>query len=56
LQDIKIEAWAVLRNIIAHDYLDIRWNSIKSFIGASQPLLEDIHRKVKEILLQGENK
>ena len=52
----KIEAWAVLRNIVAHEYLDIRWNSIKIFLNTSLPLLEDIHRKVKEILLQGEKK
>ncbi|MBI3399223.1 MAG: DUF86 domain-containing protein [Deltaproteobacteria bacterium] len=52
----KIETWGVLRNIVAHEYLDIRWNSIKTFIGTSRPFLEDIHHKVKEILLHGEGK
>lgn len=24
----KIESWAILRNIVTHEYLDIKWNSI----------------------------
>lgn len=48
----KIESWAILRNIVTHEYLDIKWNSIKAFLKESKPLLEQIHSKIKEILLQ----
>jgi uncharacterized protein YutE (UPF0331/DUF86 family) len=47
----SIENWAILRNIVTHDYLDIKWNSIKAFLKESKPLLEQIHSKIKEILL-----
>mgnify|MGYP001618036664 FL=1 len=28
----KLAGWVKLRNVITHEYLDIRWDSIKSFI------------------------
>lgn len=37
----KISAWAKLRNVLAHEYLDIRWESIKSFLKNVEPLAED---------------
>lgn len=48
-----IENWAILRNIVTHEYLDIKWNSIKAFLNDSKPFLDQIHHKVKEILLSG---
>lgn len=39
-----------LRNIIAHEYLDIRWDSIKKFIEQTQPLYLALLEKVKEYL------
>ncbi|MBI3599414.1 MAG: DUF86 domain-containing protein [Nitrospinae bacterium] len=49
----SIENWAILRNIVTHEYLDIKWNSIKAFMKESKPLLEQIYEKIKEILLLG---
>lgn len=35
-----LSRWVRLRNIISHEYLDIRWASIKRFISESRPLFE----------------
>lgn len=34
----KLKEWVGLRNIISHEYLDIRWSSIKRFISETGPL------------------
>jgi uncharacterized protein YutE (UPF0331/DUF86 family) len=34
----KLSKWAGLRNIVAHEYLDIRWRNIKEFINESEPV------------------
>jgi len=47
----RLEKLAILRNIVAHEYLDLRWNSIKEFLAEGRPLLDEVYRKVKEILL-----
>lgn len=39
-----------LRNIISHEYLDIRWSSIKRFITETQPLFESFCKTVKNYL------
>ena len=39
-----------LRNIIAHRYLDIRWNSIRRFIKETEPLYKTFLEEVKEYL------
>ena len=36
----KISKWVRLRNIISHEYLDIRWSSIKKFITETKSLFE----------------
>lgn len=46
----KISRWVSLRNIIAHEYLDIRWASIKRFIQETEPLYKNFLEKVKEYL------
>ena len=46
-----ISQWAVLRNILAHEYLDIRWNTIKKFIQTSEPIYKAFITKV-ELMLQ----
>lgn len=48
-----IENWAILRNIVTHEYLDIKWNYIKAFLTDSKQFLDQIHHKIKEILLSG---
>lgn len=45
-----ISQWAVLRNILAHEYLDIRWNTIKNFIQTSEPIYKTFINKVEFML------
>lgn len=40
----------ILRNIVAHEYLDIRWASIKRFLEEAGPLYKNFSEKVKEYL------
>jgi uncharacterized protein YutE (UPF0331/DUF86 family) len=42
--------WVRFRNIIAHEYLDIRWASIKKFIQEAEPLFTSFTKEVKEYL------
>ena len=42
--------WVRFRNIIAHEYLDIRWASIKRFIEEAEPLYKNFLWDVKEYL------
>ena len=42
--------WVRFRNIIAHEYLDIRWASIKRFIDEAEPLYKSFLKDVKEYL------
>jgi uncharacterized protein YutE (UPF0331/DUF86 family) len=46
----SISRWVKFRNIISHEYLDIRWASIKRFIGETEPLYKDFLDKVKSYL------
>jgi uncharacterized protein YutE (UPF0331/DUF86 family) len=46
----KLSTWVSLRNIISHEYLDIRWASIQKFISQSKPLYETFFEKVKNYL------
>lgn len=46
----KVERWATLRNIVTHEYLDIKWNSVKAFLNESKPFLDEICLKVKGLL------
>ena len=50
----KLSQWVKLRNIVVHEYLDIRWNSIKRFIEETEPVykyfLENLKTYIKEKL------
>lgn len=46
----KLSRWVSLRNIISHEYLDIRWTSIQKFISESKPFYEDFAKKAKNYL------
>ncbi len=46
----KLARWVTLRNIISHEYLDIRWSSIQRFISAAKPLYDEFLKKVKNYL------
>jgi uncharacterized protein YutE (UPF0331/DUF86 family) len=47
----SISEWAVLRNILAHEYLDVRWNSINSFIRSAEPVYKRLVTQIKSLLL-----
>ncbi len=46
----QLSRWVKLRNIISHEYLDIRWASIKKFISESKLLYEDFFKRVNKYL------
>jgi len=33
----ELSRWVSLRNILGHEYLDVKWNSIKRFIAEAEP-------------------
>lgn len=43
----EISQWATLRNILAHEYLDIRWSHIEKFLRRAEPMYKDLVDKVK---------
>lgn len=46
----RLSRWAGLRNIVVHEYLDIRWKNIKEFIGESEPVFRQLINGMKKIL------
>ena len=48
----KLGRLAGLRNMITHEYLDIRWQQIEGFIKTSQPLYEYLVDFIKKIFLR----
>lgn len=46
----NFEKWVKLRNIIAHEYLDIKWNKISNFIQTSEPFFQEFIIKTKKFL------
>lgn len=46
----KISRWVKLRNILAHEYLDIKWNSIKKFLGEGENIYRDFVKRVKKYI------
>ena len=46
----KLSRWVRLRNIISHEYLDIRWASIQKFISESKPFYKDFLKRVENYL------
>ena len=45
-----LSQWVKFRNIISHEYLDIRWSSIKRFITETEILYKDFLDKTKAYL------
>lgn len=45
-----LSEWVRFRNIVAHEYLDIRWASIKRFVEEAEPLYKSYLKDVKEYL------
>lgn len=53
LSAVEAEAlskWVKLRNIVTHEYLDIRWASIRKFIEQTEPLYKNFLENVKRYL------
>ncbi len=46
----RMAEWVRLRNIISHEYLDIRWNSISRFIQEAEAIYRQFLDKVKEYI------
>lgn len=46
----KLSGWAGLRNIVVHEYLDVRWKNIKEFIRESEPVFRELIIGIKKIL------
>ncbi|MFH0819985.1 MAG: HepT-like ribonuclease domain-containing protein [bacterium] len=47
----QLAVWAELRNILAHEYLDIRWRRIEDFIKKSESYFQNLIKMVKENFL-----
>jgi len=47
----KLSKWATFRNIVVHEYLDIKWRSIKEFIKDSEPVYRQLIEGVKKIIV-----
>ena len=46
----SLSDWVKLRNIISHEYLDIRWSSIKKFISETKPLYERFLNRLRKYI------
>lgn len=46
----KITPWITLRNILAHEYLDYRWNQISRFINNTEFLWSDFIEKTRRLI------
>lgn len=49
----RFSEFAKLRNIVAHEYLDIRWEKIQKFIKEAEKLYPEFIKKTKEFLKNG---
>ena len=45
-----LSRWATLRNILAHEYLDMRWKSINDFLQSAEPVYKRLVDTVKSLL------
>lgn len=48
----ELAYWVELRNILAHEYLDIRWKRIEDFIKRSEPYFRNLIEAVKDKFLR----
>lgn len=46
----KLSKWVRLRNVISHEYLDIKWSSIKKFIYETKPKYQLFLNKTENYL------
>ena len=45
-----LSPWAKFRNTITHDYLDIRWDTLKRFIKDARPHYESLIEKTRKFI------
>ena len=48
--------WIKLRNLLAHEYLDIKWKKISDFIQNSEPYFQNFLEAAKKFLEENELK
>ncbi len=48
---LTLSEWTGLRNVLAHEYLDYRWDKISMFVNETKPLLRDFIERVKQFLV-----
>jgi uncharacterized protein YutE (UPF0331/DUF86 family) len=46
----SLSRWVKFRNIVSHEYLDIRWSTIKKFISETEPLYNGLLEKARAYL------
>jgi uncharacterized protein YutE (UPF0331/DUF86 family)/predicted nucleotidyltransferase len=46
----RFSDWIILRNIIAHEYLEVLWNKIEDFLKNAKPYLERFLKEVKKLV------
>ncbi|TSC77491.1 MAG: hypothetical protein G01um101433_565 [Parcubacteria group bacterium Gr01-1014_33] len=46
----KFGGWVKLRNVLAHEYLDIKWKRIERFIQESEPYMRQFIKAAKQFL------
>lgn len=46
----RLSRWVALRNIIAHEYLDLIWKDIQKFLKEAKPQFEEFINKVKTLI------
>lgn len=51
----KFEQWVKLRNVLAHEYLDIKWKRISGFIQNSENYFQGLNRAVQRYLEENKN-
>ena len=46
----ELSKWAELRNIITHNYLDVGWSRIRTFLDTAEPLCKTLIQEVKKLV------
>jgi uncharacterized protein YutE (UPF0331/DUF86 family) len=47
---VSLSNWVSLRNVLSHEYLDVKWAAIKRFIGEAEPMYQDLLKSTKTYL------
>jgi uncharacterized protein YutE (UPF0331/DUF86 family) len=47
---VRLARWTSLRNILAHEYLDLRWKEIRAFLDETEPLWREFIARTKQFV------